>query len=185
MTDIQITSIARDETAPGYPVYRITYPHPDTGEPHLHVVPLEAIATRAELLGITDHEEVLDLIIREAHAPDDEVTAVYTDAVTARTNASQAVARDAAPVARDLPESVALNHAVTALDAAPGRGQADRLRSAASRHLVDHGHGAWSAVRQALLEDQAAIDLWGARYVAEALEPVRRALAGTQRREAA
>ncbi|OLT27737.1 hypothetical protein BJF83_17270 [Nocardiopsis sp. CNR-923] len=175
MADIVITSIERSELEPGYPVYRITYPHPDTGEDHLHIVPLEALATRGELFGLADREEVLDLIIREAHAPGDEVTAVYTQAITARGEAALQVARQAAPVRASLPESVALNHAVQALDAPPS--SADELRQASARHRVRRDRGAWSRVTQALAEDAERIDWWAAAYTADALAPVRQVLA--------
>lgn len=171
---ITVTGIDRVQIADGYPGYRIRYPHPQTGAEWEHLVPLEAIATRGELLGLDDPLEVMRVILAEAYALDETATP-YAAPMSAEAHAvasTLAQAEAGAPVAR------VLDDAAEALDApavdaarASAREQVLAIIDAAEVSVHTDAPG-WASVAQALDDDRLDLDRWRALVVASQLAPV-------------
>lgn len=161
---IEVREMRRVES--DYPHYEIRYTHPHTGADHVHQMPVEAVASRAELLNIS-HEEALELILNEPYAPVDEVSALYTEAMDARDRALENTSRVHKTQNSSAPR--AFNATVAAVDSAPVN--TARVESLRAWEGVAAGPG-WEQARKQLENDEEELHLYRALLVAAELAQV-------------
>lgn len=165
MADIEIRRFQRF-TRDRVPHYEVLLEDTATGQDRVHHMPVEAVATRGELLGLT-HEEALDLILNEPFAPEDEIHALYTDNYRRREKERSATSR--VHRARKNPLPRALDATVRAVDAVSG--DSDRIAGIRAWKGVKPGPG-WDEAARQLREDEDELRLHRSLLVAEELAGV-------------
>jgi hypothetical protein len=170
---ITVTATERVELADGYPGYRIRYPHPETGTDWEHLVPVEALATRGELLGLVDPVEIMRVVLAEAYALE-ETAAPYAAPMSAE---AHAVASTLAGLDPSTPTARVLDAASSALDAeevdaARAQAHAEIAEAITSAELaIEVDAPGWGELAEILAADAVAVERWRAAFGAEQLAP--------------
>lgn len=65
----------------------------DPDEKHMHAVPLSGVAFRMEILGLTDPNDVMDIMLKEMNTPEDTGQSIYPKAVEAYYESATSIAK--------------------------------------------------------------------------------------------